>query len=204
MGIPELGCDMIRFLQEHTRKGFTLIELLIVVAIIGILAAIAVPNFMNARIRASVAKVEADMRTLATALESYRLDNNGYPPYPLWGGHSDQRYLNALSTPVAYLTSPESVDDPFGLLEDHDGETGKRFGYNIITDRIFLTYEGDQGIWKGVRLPGSFVWMLRSRGPDKNMNFSPDDASANPRGVFLMYQPSNGVISSGDIFGFGP
>ena len=63
-------------------QGFTLIELLIVVAIIGILAAIAVPNFMNAQIRAKVAKVEGDFRSLATALESYRLDRNGYPPYP--------------------------------------------------------------------------------------------------------------------------
>ena len=47
-------------MQEKECHGFTLIELLIVVAIIGILAAIAVPNFLNARIRANVARVEGD------------------------------------------------------------------------------------------------------------------------------------------------
>lgn len=55
-------------------RGFTLIELLIVVAIIAILAAIAVPNFLEAQTRAKVAKGVADMRTLATAIESYRID----------------------------------------------------------------------------------------------------------------------------------
>ncbi len=62
------------------RYGFTLIELLIVVAIIGILAAIAVPNFLNAQVRAKIAKAESEMHSIITALESYRIDNNIYPP----------------------------------------------------------------------------------------------------------------------------
>ncbi|MFH1742052.1 MAG: prepilin-type N-terminal cleavage/methylation domain-containing protein [bacterium] len=57
-------------------KGFTLIELLIVVAIIGILAAIAVPNFMNARVRAKVSKAVSEEKTLAEACFMYALDNN--------------------------------------------------------------------------------------------------------------------------------
>ena len=61
------------------RKGFTLIELLIVVAIIAILAAIAVPNFLEAQVRAKVSRVKADQRSLATAIESYYVDNNAYP-----------------------------------------------------------------------------------------------------------------------------
>lgn len=61
------------------RQAFTLIELLIVVAIIAILAAIAVPNFLEAQTRAKVARVKADFRTIATAVESYRVDFNEYP-----------------------------------------------------------------------------------------------------------------------------
>lgn len=61
------------------RTGFTLIELLIVVAIIAILAAIAVPNFLEAQTRAKVARVNSDLRSLATAIEAYRVDNNDYP-----------------------------------------------------------------------------------------------------------------------------
>ncbi|HPA46471.1 MAG TPA: prepilin-type N-terminal cleavage/methylation domain-containing protein, partial [bacterium] len=74
-------------MKENQKKAaFTLIELLIVVAIIGILAAIAVPNFMNARMRASVSRAQSDLRNLSVALESYRLDNNHYPPASLEGG----------------------------------------------------------------------------------------------------------------------
>jgi type IV pilus assembly protein PilA len=63
----------------HTsnRKGFTLIELLIVVVIIGILAAIAIPKFASTKERAYVAKMKGDLRNLATAQEAYSADNSG-------------------------------------------------------------------------------------------------------------------------------
>ena len=60
-------------------KGFTLIELLIVVAIIGIIAAIAVPNLLTAIQRSKRSRTAADMRAIGTALGSYQVDNNNFP-----------------------------------------------------------------------------------------------------------------------------
>ncbi len=62
----------------HGRKGFTLIELLIVVVIIGILAAIAIPKFANTKEKAVVASMKSDLRNLVTAQESFFSDNNDY------------------------------------------------------------------------------------------------------------------------------
>src|SRR5215210_3826948 len=69
-------------------EGFTLIELLIVVAIIAILAAIAVPNFLEAQTRSKVSRVKADQRSLATAIEAYYVDNNSYPAWDSSSGAS--------------------------------------------------------------------------------------------------------------------
>jgi prepilin-type N-terminal cleavage/methylation domain-containing protein len=60
------------------RKGFTLIELLIVVVIIGILAAIAIPKFANTKEKAVVASMKSDLRNLASAQESYWVENRTY------------------------------------------------------------------------------------------------------------------------------
>jgi len=63
--------------MKNNRKGFTLIELLIVVVIIGILAAIAIPKFANTKDKAYVAAMKSDLRNLATYEEQYAADNNG-------------------------------------------------------------------------------------------------------------------------------
>ena len=60
-------------------SGFTLIELLIVVAIIGIIAAIAIPNLLNAIDRGKQKRTMADLRSIGTAIEEYSIDNNFYP-----------------------------------------------------------------------------------------------------------------------------
>jgi len=60
-------------------KGFTLIELLIVVAIIGIVAAIAIPNLLNAVDKGKQKRTMADMRAIGTAMEAYAVENTDYP-----------------------------------------------------------------------------------------------------------------------------
>ena len=65
--------------MKRNAKGFTLIELLIVVAIIGIIAAIAIPNLLNAIDRGKQKRTMADLRSIGTAIEEYSIDNNFYP-----------------------------------------------------------------------------------------------------------------------------
>jgi prepilin-type N-terminal cleavage/methylation domain-containing protein len=140
------------------RRAFTLIELLIVVAIIAILAAIAVPNFLQAQVRAKVSRVKSDQRTFALAVESYRVDNNDIPeqsnttnpgdwPFQrddrtVWGGDRDDHLPNnpafafRLSTPIAYISSTGIFRDPFFR--------GFRVGsINRVNDTRNYNYSGD-------------------------------------------------------------
>ncbi len=82
-----------------------MIELLVVVGVIGILASIALPNFLEAQTRSKVSRVKSGLRTVATALEAYHVDYKHYPP---WLSHGmsinpTSRRLIPLTTPRAFV-----------------------------------------------------------------------------------------------------
>src|ERR687894_246935 len=66
--------------EDRDERGFTLIELLVVVLIIAILAAIAIPFFLNQRERSFESQAQSSLKNAATAMESYATDNNGVYP----------------------------------------------------------------------------------------------------------------------------
>ena len=83
-----------------TKKGFTLIELLIVVVIIGILAAIAIPKFANTKTKAYTAAMKSDLRNLVTAEESFFADSTKYITFDTSAGHLRYRPSSGVVAPT--------------------------------------------------------------------------------------------------------
>lgn len=206
-------------LPRTPRLAFTLIELLIVVAIIAILAAIAVPNFLEAQIRAKVSRVKTEMRTMATAVEAYRIDNDSYvetftPP-------------NVLTTPIAYIS-----DLPADIFNVHKPDLPdffkpfeyyfSRYGYGAMpilnpSRYVFASLGPDTDLDTSADgtvdpfalkfYPGWHPYLVTQQGafvqdgtvvgiPDPDM----PDISNGIYVSYIPYDPTNGTVSSGDLY----
>jgi len=193
------------FLLMKSKSAFTLIELLIVVAIIAILAAIAVPNFLEAQTRSKVSRAKADMRSVVTAIEAYRTDANRYPPTQ----QSQESRYAFLTSPIAYITT--IPPDPFGTKTP--GTWTYPSGYLGFYTYDFMVKYCVVDIWhfpvtwwddvmEGAMVygPESKQYYLASAGPDLRVGV---DGTAN-KGFALPYDPTNGTVSWGDIHRIGP
>ncbi|MGI6681475.1 MAG: type IV pilin protein [Bdellovibrionota bacterium] len=106
------------------QKGFTLIELLVVVAIIGILAAIAIPQFAEYRARGFDSRAKSDLRNVATAEEAYFVDNEKYVSCSQDDCHTILPGIKSLSSGVTLTITASSDGKTFTGTATHDKGTG--------------------------------------------------------------------------------
>jgi prepilin-type N-terminal cleavage/methylation domain-containing protein len=182
-------------------RAFTLIELLIVLGIILILAGIAMENYLAASIRARVARVKAEHRTLAGAIEAYRVDHNrpprmahrriGDPQFDIIQGVPVSGVVTkVLSTPVAYVTVAHFYD-PFMEKAAEAPLDERLYTYQTIPE--YIRWNPDSIFWPAA-LGFYGDWRLASVGPDQTF----DHGFANS--AQLPYDPTNGLVSFGNIW----
>lgn len=181
-------------------KGFTLVELLIVVAIIAILAAIAVPNFLESQTRAKVARVKNDIRTVVTGLEAYRVDHNRYPPCGNEANFFDGAVgLKFITTPVAFVNDA-AITDLY---------VGKKSADQLDRELPFFSYGSrthDDDWASFPDIPGQPMWFIvASKGPNLLTQNYWDAIETDDTEAFLNtnYDPTNGIISDGNIYRSG-
>jgi len=121
------------FRKMRAEKGFTLIELLVVIAIIGILAAIAIPQFAAYRRRAYTADVKSNLKNAATAQEAYFVDNNAYLAGPISSG-SPTGYNQSVDVTMNAATGTNT----FQLTATHANCAATSWIYSSVSGSISI------------------------------------------------------------------
>lgn len=185
-----------------SRRGFTLIELLIVIAIILILIAIALPNFLSAQVRAKITRNYADMRSVATALEAYRGDYQQYISGVInktpGNFKSYLQRLVPLTTPVKYMSIvPDDIFNGNGEQPPYNEfRTFDYFLYDDLAQGALIEFYDIQG--RMIRAP----YQMRGWGPDRDNDRFSGARLSPPQGP-IPYNPTNGTDSNGDLKYFG-
>jgi type IV pilus assembly protein PilA len=122
----------------HARKGFTLIELLIVVVIIGILAAIAIPKFANSKNKAYVTAMKSDLRNLVTAEEAFFSDSTYYTDATTLVGKN--AFKNSSGVGIPTVTTGAGF---WSATVTHSQLTGATCGIGVNTTSPIITTAGD-------------------------------------------------------------
>lgn len=213
-------------MTNQPENGFTLIELLIVIAIILILVAIALPNFLEAQIRAKVTTAEAELRGLAVAMESYRTDWNRYPPqsfYELTSSglcyRANRCSLRQLTTPIPYLLEiPRDIfsPDPPNQVLDNNGVRYPWAGPIDERDGHAYFYWSQESIRRdnidcaNTLKRAGVNYVLLSLAPDRDADARTYEdhcttmAGGRTRDVLWLYSPTNGTQSNGDLHRYRP
>lgn len=127
-------------LKQTVRKGFTLVEILIVVVILGILAAIVVPQFTNATQDAQAGNIKAQLDTLNNQIELYHARNNEYPTDLVAGGAGDVPWTKMIAG--GYIKA--APKNPFNGSSDVATSSSTAGGWCWVNNTLYATnYNND-------------------------------------------------------------
>ena len=172
------------------KPAFSVIELLLVAGIISILVAIAVPNYLDAQVRAQVTQVRLDLNRVEGALHYYHLDTNRYPPAYGLNHLENGPWLSGRPAYDRFKEGP-SIAFPTQYLD---------YGYMDLSDRKLADnnrWMGKTTAAVGLQVPRNTnqAWVLSSVGPERKMTLVGSRLTP--------YDPTNGVISPGKVFRVG-